>query len=391
MGYTTLIKEKQLNNDDIVTTYTCGKCQQYFIRSHNGQAQDCPACNTKGSLHTTNIKVGVSEQQLNEVYNLMDVYCHPFTSGGQEIPIQEAKLTELITLVTNYSCGEDCCTPNSGGFPLEWAEYREPGTQFIKASTSAVSIFNQLSKVYKMDLAEREIKGKQARQFVIDNYSIEVVGKFFENLFDGLPLIDWSSIDLSAVKLERRKPNYEPPEEPNNSKWLLDLYKEMLGMDINETDNGYKYWMNEFIKGKKREEIFNFFVQTAKKENAELFKKSLKEEVDFKRPNKRIAYVMPEHEEDVFMSLSVVKSLKQLYPDHDIYFFTAKNHFPLIDESSDIYKVCEFYNEMDDCFYFEGKADEEGLFDMAFLPWLETKRALNYTRHGRDKLQFDLI
>ena len=387
----TLIKEKQLNNDDIVTTYTCGKCQQYFIRSHNGQAQDCPACNTKGSLHTTNIKVGVSEQQLNEVYNLMDVYCHPFTSGGQEIPIQEAKLTELITLVTNYSCGEDCCTPNSGGFPLEWAEYREPGTQFIKASTSAVSIFNQLSKVYKMDLAEREIKGKQARQFVIDNYSIEVVGKFFENLFDGLPLIDWSSIDLSAVKLERRKPNYEPPEEPNNSKWLLDLYKEMLGMDINETDNGYKYWMNEFIKGKKREEIFNFFVQTAKKENAELFKKSLKEEVDFKRPNKRIAYVMPEHEEDVFMSLSVVKSLKQLYPDHDIYFFTAKNHFPLIDESSDIYKVCEFYNEMDDCFYFEGKADEEGLFDMAFLPWLETKRALNYTRHGRDKLQFDLI
>ena len=161
-------------------------------------------------------------------------------------------------------------------------------------------------------------------------------------------------------------------------------------MDIDETDNGYKYWMNEFVKGKKRDDIFQFFTQTAKKENAELFKKSLKEEVDFKRPNKRIAYVMPEHEEDVFMSLSVVKSLKQLYPDHDIYFFTTKKHFPLIDESSDIYKICEFYNEMDDCFYFEGKAEEEGLFDMAFLPWLETKRALNYTRHGRDKLQFDL-
>ena len=387
----TLIKEKKLDNNDIVTTYICGKCHQYFIRSHTGQAQDCLACNTNGSLHTTNIKVGVSEQQLNEVYNLMDVYCHPFTSGGQEIPIQEAKLAELITLVTNYSCGEDCCTPNSGGFPLEWAEYREPGTQFIKASTSATSIFNQLSKVYNMDSSEREEKGKEARKFVIDNYSIEVVGKFFEDLFDKLPLIDWSSIDLSSVKLEKRCPDYQPPEEPNNSKWLLDLYKKMLCMDIDETDNGYKYWMNEFVKGKERKDIFSFFVQTAKKENAELFKKSLKEEVDFKRPNKRIAYVMPEHEEDVFMSLSIVKSLKQLYPDHDIYFFTAQKHFPLIDESLDIYKICEFYNEMDDCFYFEGKADEEGLFDMAFLPWLETKRALNYTRHGRDKLQFDLI
>jgi len=387
----TLIKEKKLDNNDIVTTYICGKCHQYFIRSHTGQAQDCTACNTNGSLHTTNIKVGVSEQQLNEVYNLMDVYCHPFTSGGQEIPIQEAKLAELITLVTNYSCGEDCCAPNSGGFPLEWAEYREPGTQFIKASTSATSIFNQLSKVYNMDSSEREEKGKEARKFVIDNYSIEVVGKFFEDLFDKLPLIDWSSIDLSNVKLEKRCPDYQPPDEPNNSKWLLDLYKKMLCMDIDETDNGYKYWMNEFVKGKERKDIFSFFVQTAKKENAELFKKSLKEEVDFERPNKRIAYVMPEHEEDVFMSLSVVKSLKQLYPDHDIYFFTAQKHFPLIDESLDIYKICEFYNEMDDCFYFEGKADEEGLFDMAFLPWLETKRALNYTRHGRDKLQFDLI
>jgi glycosyltransferase involved in cell wall biosynthesis len=387
----TLIKEKKLDNNDIVTTYICGKCHQYFIRSHTGQAQDCSACNTSGSLHTTNIKVGVSEKQLNEVYNLMDVYCHPFTSGGQEIPIQEAKLTELITLVTNYSCGEDCCTPTSGGFPLEWAEYREPGTQFIKASTSATSIFNQLSKVYEMAPSEREAKGREARQFVIDNYSIEVVGKFFEDLFDELPLIDWSSIDLSAIELEKRDPDYQPPEEPNNSAWLLGLYKNMLRMDIDETDNGYKYWMNEFVKGKERKDIFNFFVQTAKKENAELFKKSLKEEVDFERPNKRIAYVMPEHEEDVFMSLSVVKSLKQLYPDHDIYFFTAQKHFPLIDESLDIYKICEFYNEMDDCFYFEGKADEEGLFDMAFLPWLETKRALNYTRHGRDKLQFDLI
>ena len=71
----------------------------------------------------------------------MDVYCHPFTSGGQEIPVQEAKLTELITLVTNYSCGEDNCTVESGGLPLEWSEYREPGTQFIKASTKPLSIF----------------------------------------------------------------------------------------------------------------------------------------------------------------------------------------------------------------------------------------------------------
>ena len=386
----TLIKEKQLDNSDIVTTYLCSKCKQYTIKSHEGQGGECPYCYAANSLNTTNIKDGVSEQQLNEIYNLMDAYCHPFTSGGQEIPIQEAKLAELITLVTNYSCGEDSCVEGSGGLPLDWAEYREPGTQFVKASTSAVSIAEQLSKVYNMNLPDIYKMGKEARQFVIDNYSIDVVGKFFEDLFDKLPCIDWDKIDLNAKVDEKRNPDYTPNNELDNSEWLLDIYSNILKMDIDETDNGYKYWMNEFIKGKKREEILNFFRHTARKENSELFKKTLKEEVDVTRPNKRLAYVMPEHEEDVFLSLSVVTSLKKLYPEHDIYFFTLKKHFHLVDECAEIYKVCEFFPEMDDCFYFEGKADEEGLFDMAFLPWLETKRALNYTRHGRDCLQFDI-
>ena len=386
----TLIKEKDLKNEDILTTYLCSHCHEYIISPHGGQGVDCPACYTNGVMHTTNIKAGVSEEQLNEIYNLMDVYCHPFTSGGQEIPIQEAKLTELITLVTNYSCGEDSCAPNSGGLPLEWAEYREPGTQFIKASTSATSIFEQLTKVYNMDFAQKEAMGKEARDFVINNYSIEVVGKFFEELFDQLPLIDWSDIDLTTRAAEARDPSYAPDESLNDSEWLLDLYKNILKMDIDETDNGYKYWMNEFVQGKKRQEILNYFIHTAKRENGDLFKKTLKEEVDESRPNKRIAYVMPEHEEDVLMSLSVVRSLRQLYPKHDIYFFTLVKHFQLVDESEDIYKLCEYSDEMDDCLYFEGKANEEGLFDMAFLPWLETKRALNYTRHGNDKLQFSL-
>ena len=104
---------------------------------------------------------------------------------------------------------------------------------------------------------------------MIDNYSIEVVGKFFEDLFDELPLVNWDDIDLSPDALEKRNPDYLPPEESGDSEWLLDIYKNILRMDIDETDNGYKYWMNEFVKGKKRPEILHYFVQTAKKENVE--------------------------------------------------------------------------------------------------------------------------
>ena len=186
-----LIKEKGINNSDILTTYCCKNCGFYSIAEFQGQGIDCPVCGAQKSLNTTNIQHGVNEKQLNEIYNLMDVYCHPFTSGGMEIPIFEAKLTELITLVTNYSCGEDSCTPESGGLPLEWAEYREPGTQFIKASTYASSIAKQLKKVWQMKQHKKYELGKKARQFTIDNYSIDVIGKKLEDIIDNMPDVDY--------------------------------------------------------------------------------------------------------------------------------------------------------------------------------------------------------
>ena len=198
-----LIKEKGLDNNDILTTYYCTSCGNYKVQPFSGKELDCPLCGSKKTFNTTNIKHGVDDQQLNEIYNLMDVYCHPFTSGGMEIPIFEAKLTNLVTLVTNYSCGEDSCTPESGGLPLDWAEYREPGTQFIKASTYPSSIAKQLKKVYEMKPNKIAEMGDKARQFVIDNYSVEVVGEKLCKIIDEMPDVDFSfSIEKQKDELD---------------------------------------------------------------------------------------------------------------------------------------------------------------------------------------------
>ena len=137
-----------------------------------GEVGQHPTNNTPGTGQiTTGPGLGISESALNEVYNLMDVYCHPFTSGGQEIPIQEAKLAELITLVTNYSCGAEMCEPEAASLPLEWSEYREHQTEFIKASTYPSSIAKQLWKVYNMTKEKKNALGKQAREWAIKNFS----------------------------------------------------------------------------------------------------------------------------------------------------------------------------------------------------------------------------
>ena len=67
-----------------------------------------------------------------------------------------------------------------------------------------------------------------------------------------MPLVDWDKVDLTQIV--KRNPDYTPPEELSNSEWLLELYKNMLKMDITEQDQGHKYWMNDFAAGNRNRE-----------------------------------------------------------------------------------------------------------------------------------------
>ena len=165
------IKEKSLDKSDVLCTYHCQNCLEYKISEYKGEETDCNLCGTKKSLKTKSSTKGVSEKQLNEIYNLMDVYCHPFTSGGQELPIQEAKSAGLSALVTDYSCGEDSAYEHQGGLPLSWSEYREPSTQFIKASTCPKSISDNLKKVFLMGEEEKQKILKNGRTNIKENFS----------------------------------------------------------------------------------------------------------------------------------------------------------------------------------------------------------------------------
>jgi len=89
-----IAKEYGVPKEEILVTHVCKFCGKFELKPFQGENAPCKFCNKKDGMVTTSVNLGVSEAQLNEVYNVMDVYCHPFTSGGQEIGIQEAKLTE---------------------------------------------------------------------------------------------------------------------------------------------------------------------------------------------------------------------------------------------------------------------------------------------------------
>ena len=68
-----LLKEKEIDPKNILTTYVCKNCNAYNVKSFSSHVVNCDFCRTQNSCETTNVKTGVNEQQLNEIYDLMDV------------------------------------------------------------------------------------------------------------------------------------------------------------------------------------------------------------------------------------------------------------------------------------------------------------------------------
>lgn len=380
-----LIKDNGLKNEDILTTYFCKKCKQFEIKPFEGQKISCKFCGGKDTVETTNVTNGVSEAQLNEVYNLMDVYCHPFTSGGQEIPVTEAKLTELITLVTNYSCGEDFCTEESGGLALNWKPYYEPGTNFIKATTLPESICEKLERVYKMPASKRKDMGKTARQFVLDNLSAQVIGKKLEEIIDNAPSVEWNY----NSEFQQRNPNYNPPEIESDTDWLINIYKNILLMTVDANDDGVKGWLDQIKNGRTRDQVLEYFKKVAIKENNENAKVEFSDLLDKDDKGKRILFVMPQSAGDVFMSTSLLPSIKKLYPDYNIYFATKQEYFDILDFNPFIHKKLVFNSFMENLLTMEGHANGDGYFDVAYLPYIGTQKIFDYQHNGKDVIELN--
>ena len=382
-----LAGEYGIHPQEILTTYVCKECKSYEVKNFTGQDLDCKHCGAKKSQTTTNTGCGITEEELNEVYNLMDVYCHPFTSGGQEIPIQEAKYAGLITLVTDYSCGEEMCQDDAYSLTLKWSEYREQGTEFRKASTKPDSIASQINRVFKMPQQKRDEWGKKARDWAIKNFSTYNVGGLIEKEIDSMPDVDFSKISFEE---KEKQPYAELKNIEDNTEWLIHAYKEILLMDVDKDDDGHKYWMGEFKKGATKRDIENYFRNVAVKDNEKNKKSDFSDLLDKDDEGKRLLYCMPESIGDIYLSTSLFKSIKELYPEYNLYVAVKQEYFELLEGNKHVHKVIPFFPQMDNLPWLEGQGEHKGYFEIAFLPYGNTQRFLTYLHNAKDKLAYDI-
>ncbi len=141
-------------------------------------------------------------------------------------------------------------------------------------------------------------------------------------------------------------------------------------------------------KRQARQNIIAYFRQVAQQKNAENKVVQFESLLDTNDSGRRILYVMPESLGDVFLSTSLFRSIKELYPEYNLYVATKPENFPMLEGNPHVFRVLPYMPQMDSQLWLIGQGGHKGFFEIAFLPFVITQRHLTYLQNGQDKIAY---
>jgi hypothetical protein len=384
-----LCKQYEVDPREVLCTYVCKETRQYFIAPFHGQDIENPITKRK-TLITANVGLGVTDEQLNEIYNIFSLYSHPATSGACELPCVEAALTEKIITTCPYSFGEDIIEHNKGSMAIKFTFYTEHGTQFLKSQPSAYDLSKIFKKVYEMKPQIKNKMEQESRKWALDNYGIEVNGKKIEEFIDLQNLLEDKDFEFNSVTANNPDPNAQIIDHSNDKEWVKSLYKLILDREVSDQDEGLVHWLQKIEQKVPKEQIENYFRQVAKEEISKNNPVNFEDFLDKNDGGKRLLYVMPESIGDIYLSTSLFKNIKKQYPNYNLYVATKPEYFEILQGNPYIHRIIEYIPQMDQLLWLEGIGNHQGLFEIAFLPHLGTQRMLDYLHNGKTNIQFNL-
>lgn len=255
-----LLLEYNIANN-VILTYKCKQCNNYNCSTFKGINKICNTClNKTASLVST--QHGVSDTELNEIYNVFDVYIQYAICEGFGIPPVEAASAGLPIITINHEAmGE--VGKNIGAYLIDVKRlFREQESNAVRCYPDNDMCETILQKFIEMPISELNSIGKQTRKLLLSNYSWDKTAKIYEEIFDSIDInskLDWS-IPAREVNLRTQIINV-----PNNRDFVYSI----IDTIINEPKLKHTNFIEELIKS-----IDDGFVQNGaqntpfKRENA---------------------------------------------------------------------------------------------------------------------------
>ncbi len=376
-----LTKFHGLKEEDVLCTYVCKNCGQWHVGPYKGEDIDCPYCGAQKSMITASTDHGVPDEEMKLMHGMFDAGLSVFDSGGLEYFSVSSLLCGLPTAISAYACGEDFMHLPFV-FPIEWNPYYQHQNNFMKAAPKISSLKAFMVKVYKMTEAERRLIVEPGREWAVNTFSVESIGKQWEDVFDALPPKEWSSVTLDY---KPKNDHFPMPTMTDNEAWVKTLYNQILLVEPDP--EGFKNWLASLANGASRESIYRYFLSRAADDNQKNAKPTEFGEMFDSRESrpgrKRILYVLKESGGDLFIATGTFQGLKDLYPDSDLYVGCEPKFAEILAGNPHVHKVLAYHPAM------EQELVMMAYVDHYYYPALPTQRQLAYLTKDKIGLKIE--
>lgn len=199
-----LLKEYAIGNK-VLFTYACKSCGFYKPQLYQHPLCICPRCGNM-SMSMPNVGAGVSQSELNNLYNLHDIYVQYAICEGFGMPQVEAGAAGVPIATVNYSAMEDI-VKYLEAFPVRVNQYfKELETKAIRVYPDNNSLIDILKTYIDTPDFLKEQRRYQTRKLTEARYNWNTIAEKWEKYLDNLVLKDlqgkWDSVLPQVTEIE---------------------------------------------------------------------------------------------------------------------------------------------------------------------------------------------
>ena len=99
---------------------------------------------------------------------------------------------------------------------------------------------------------------------------------------------------------------------------------------------------------------------------------------------------MPRSAGDVLCSTSLLRSIKELYPECTLHFATERAFFDILKGNPYVDKVIQYQDYMRNIFQLEGIGEHKGDYEIAYLPFLNSQAIMTYQHNTHGKIAYSI-
>ena len=173
--------------DRVLITYLCHHCNHCFPSVFRESTTPCLKCNQL-SAHPTSPNKAISTTDLNNIYNLFDIYVQYAICEGFGIPVVEAGSVGMPIITINHGAMAE--VGQSVGADLVSVEhtFRELGSNADRVYPKDDECVDIIQKYIDMSSDNIKKKASIVRQNTLSNYSWDKTAKTFEDIFDNMDI-----------------------------------------------------------------------------------------------------------------------------------------------------------------------------------------------------------